>query len=80
MTREQPEREIKGCELGFIAGVPVHEQGANNIVNNVFQRSLGNFYESNVTSNTTLTYTMLKCLLRSNQQYKNMQLVFKHFS
>ena len=29
MTREQPEREIKGCQLGFIAEVPVHEQSAN---------------------------------------------------
>ena len=60
MTREQPEREIKGCQLGFVAGVPVHEQSSNNIVNNAFQPSLGNFYESNVTPNTTTTYTMPK--------------------
>ena len=59
MTQEQPEREIKGCQLGFIAGVPVHEQGTNNMVYSAFQRSLGNFYESNVTSHTTSTYTML---------------------
>ena len=79
MTREQPEREIKGCQLGFIAGVPVHEQNANNTVYIAFKRSLGNFYESIMTSNTTLTYVMLKHLLRFNQQYQNMQLVFKHF-
>ena len=60
MTREQPEREIKGCQLEFIAGVPVHEQSTNNMIYSVFQQSLGNFYESNVTSNTTLTYAMLK--------------------
>ena len=60
MTREQPEREIKGCQLGFVAGVPVHEQSTNQHGYNAFQRSLGNFYESNVTSNTTLTYAMLK--------------------
>jgi len=29
MTQEQPEREIKECQLGFIAGVPVHEQSAH---------------------------------------------------
>ena len=29
MTREQPEREIKECQLGFVAGVPVHEQSAH---------------------------------------------------
>ena len=28
MTREQPEREIKGCQHGFITGVSVHEQSA----------------------------------------------------
>ena len=60
MTREQPERDIKGCQLGFVAGVPVHEQSANNMVYSTFQRSLGNFYEINVTSNTTSTYAMLK--------------------
>jgi len=32
MTREQREMEIKGCQLGFVAGVPVHEQSANNMV------------------------------------------------
>ena len=72
MTREQPEREIKGCQLGFTARVPVHKQSANHMVYSAFHQSLGNFYESNVTSNTTSTYTMLKCLLRSNQKYKNM--------
>ena len=60
MTREQPEREIKGCQLGFIAGIPVHEQSDHNMVYSVFQPSLGNFYESNVTSNTTSTYAILK--------------------
>ena len=60
MTREQPEREIKGCQLGFVAGVLDHEQSANNMVYSAFQRSLGNFYESDVISNTTSTYAMLK--------------------
>ena len=32
MTREQREMEIKGCQLGFVAGVPVHEQSTNNMV------------------------------------------------
>ena len=32
MSRERPEREIQGCQLGFIAGVFVHEQSANNAV------------------------------------------------
>ena len=63
MTREQPEREIKGCQLGFVAEVPLHEQSANNMVYSAFQQSLSNFYESNVTSNTTSTYAMLKHLL-----------------
>jgi hypothetical protein len=41
---------------------------------------LGKFRKGNVTPNTTTTYTMLKCLLRGNQQYKNMKLVFNPFS
>jgi len=80
MTREQPEGEIKGCQLGFVAGVPVHEQSANNMVHSTFQRSLGKFREGNVTPNTTTTYALLKFLFSGNQQYKNMKLVFKHFS
>ena len=60
MTREQLERKIQGCQLRFVAGVPVHEQSANNMVYSVSQRSLSNFYESNVTSNTTSTYAILK--------------------
>jgi hypothetical protein len=79
MTREQPEREIKGCQLGFVTGVPVHEQSAN-MVYSTFQRSLAKFRKGNVTPNITTTYTMLKWLLRGNQQYKNMKLVFNPFS
>ena len=80
MTIEQPWREIKGCQHGLIAGVPVHEQSANNVVYSAFQRSLGNFSRSNVTPNTTTTYPMPKSLLRSNQQCKNMKLALIHFS
>ena len=80
MTREQREMEIKGCQLGFVAGVPVHEQSANNMVHDTFQREFGQIREGNVTPNTTTTYTLLKCLFRGSQQYKNMKLVFKQFS
>ena len=59
MTREQSEREIQGCQLGFIAGVLVHEQSANNAVTTRSKEVWAVFYESNVTFNTTSTYTML---------------------
>jgi hypothetical protein len=37
MTREQPEREIKACQLGFATKVLVHEQSTNNMVYIMFQ-------------------------------------------
>ena len=60
MPREQLEREIEVGQNELVALVPVREQIANDMVHSVFQRSSGNFCESNVLPNTTTTYTKLE--------------------
>ena len=79
MTREQPEREIKGCQLGFIVGVQVHKQSANNMIYSAFQQSLRNFQGATRHPNAIMTYPMPRYSLRSKQQYQSMRLMFKYF-
>ena len=79
MINEPLRRKINECQDQFIAVTSVREQSTNHIVHSMFLRSSSNFKESNVTLDTTTTYTILKCSLRCNQQYQNMRLVSKHF-
>ena len=60
MPRKQLEREIEACQNELVASAPVREQRANDMVHSAFQRSSGNFCESNELPNTTTTYTKLE--------------------
>ena len=60
MLKEPLEKKMNECQGKLVTEMPAHEQRANDMVHSVFQRSSGNFCESNVLPNTTTTYTKLE--------------------